>query len=110
MFLQFGIWLATTPSPTPTPTIPNDDLVTPGVGGFITVFLIAAAVVLLVFDMLRRVRRTTYKAEIRERLEAEQEANRAVVATEADAQDVDAADSANETIAPDSAPGTPPRV
>jgi hypothetical protein len=45
--------------------------VTPGWVGFAITFLIAAAVVLLVIDMIRRVRRTQYRGEIRERLETE---------------------------------------
>lgn len=62
--------LATTPTPTPTLEIdPND--VTPGPAGFIIVALLAAAVFLLIFDMLRRIRRVNHKAEITERLQAE---------------------------------------
>ncbi|WP_411722018.1 hypothetical protein [Mycetocola sp.] len=62
--------LATTPSPTPSLEIdPND--VTPGPAGFFIVALLAAAVILLIFDMQRRVRRVNHKAEIGERLQAE---------------------------------------
>lgn len=42
--------------------------VTPGVIGFVATFLFAAAVLLLIFDMHRRVRRTRYRAEVREML------------------------------------------
>lgn len=45
--------------------------VTPGPVGFAAIFLVAAATVLLGFDMVRRIRRTTYRAEIQERLAAE---------------------------------------
>ncbi|MET1016821.1 MAG: hypothetical protein ABWX76_08390, partial [Leifsonia flava] len=45
--------------------------VTPGPAGFFIVALLAAAVFLLIFDMLRRIRRVNYKAEISERLQAE---------------------------------------
>ena len=45
--------------------------VTPGPIGFAAIFLVAAATVLLGFDMVRRIRRTTYRAQIKERLEAE---------------------------------------
>lgn len=45
--------------------------VTPGVIGFLATFLIIAVVVLLVTDMVRRVRRTQYRAEVNERLDAE---------------------------------------
>nr|WP_244857991.1 hypothetical protein [Agromyces archimandritae] len=44
---------------------------TPGVVGFIVTFLIAIVVVLLIIDMVRRIRRTNYRAEVRERLAAE---------------------------------------
>ena len=71
-----GIVLAAaTPSPTPTPYDPN--LVTPGVVGFIAIFLVAAATVLLMLDLSRRVRRTRYRGEIREKLEAERLAEEA---------------------------------
>ncbi|HEU4808802.1 MAG TPA: hypothetical protein VFT01_11115 [Homoserinimonas sp.] len=45
--------------------------VTPGVIGFLATFLIIVVVVLLVTDMVRRVRRTQYRAEVNERLDAE---------------------------------------
>ena len=49
---------------------PND--VTPGVEGFVITFLVMAVVLLLVFDMVRRIRRVNYRAEARERLDAEE--------------------------------------
>ncbi|HEU4465850.1 MAG TPA: hypothetical protein VFR98_04925 [Agromyces sp.] len=53
---------------------PND--VTPGVEGFVITFIVIAVVVLLVLDMVRRIRRVNYRAEARERIEAEErEAN-----------------------------------
>lgn len=45
--------------------------VTPGVIGFVTTFLVVAVVLLLIADMVRRVRRVRYRAEINERLDAE---------------------------------------
>ncbi|OII12065.1 hypothetical protein [Curtobacterium sp. MCBA15_008] len=62
--------LAATPSPSPTSTVPDVD-VTPGVAGFIAIAVVAIVTILLVIDMTRRIRRTRYRAEIRERLEAE---------------------------------------
>ncbi|WP_291038676.1 hypothetical protein [Herbiconiux sp.] len=50
---------------------PDPDQVTPGVVGFIATFFVAAVTVLLVIDMVRRVRRVTYRAQVREQLEAE---------------------------------------
>nr|WP_208385686.1 hypothetical protein [Curtobacterium sp. WW7] len=60
---------ATTPSPSPS-GVPDVD-VTPGVAGFVAIALVAIVTILLVVDMTRRIRRTRYRAEIRERLEAE---------------------------------------
>lgn len=48
--------------------------VTPGVLGFVATILVMAVVVLLVIDMVRRVRRNQYRAEIGERLDAEEAA------------------------------------
>jgi len=59
--------------PTPESTV-DPDLVTPGPWGFAAIAFIALAVILLVWDMLRRVRRGRYRAEIREELDAEQDA------------------------------------
>ncbi len=49
----------------------DPDQVTPGVIGFIAIFVVAAITILLVLDMSRRVRRTRYRGEVRERLEQE---------------------------------------
>ena len=66
------IWLAD-PSPTPTPEVaPPDDLVTPGIWGFVITFGVAAVTVLLIIDMTRRMRRLRYRAAVREELLAEQ--------------------------------------
>jgi large-conductance mechanosensitive channel len=46
--------------------------VTPGVIGFLVTFLFIVLVVLLVTDMVRRVRRTQYRAEVNQRLDAEE--------------------------------------
>lgn len=49
----------------------DPDTVTPGIWGFVATAVVALAVVALGFDMVRRIRRTNYKAEISARLEAE---------------------------------------
>jgi len=73
--LRAGVWLTSGTTPTPSPTFGSytgdEDLITPGWIGFAITFLIMVATVLLVLDMTRRVRRTRYRGEIRERLEAE---------------------------------------
>ena len=43
--------------------------VTPGVIGFVVTFAVMIAVVLLVLDMVRRVRRVRYRSEIAEKLD-----------------------------------------
>ena len=60
-----------TPTPSPSPMV-TEDMVTPGVIGFLATFFIAAATVLLVVDMSRRVRRVRYRAEVQEQLDAEE--------------------------------------
>jgi hypothetical protein len=58
--------LAATPDPDFDP-----NTVTPGVVGFLAIFFVAAATLLLCLDVVRRIRRTTYRAEIKARLDAE---------------------------------------
>lgn len=62
-----------TPMPTPTMTV-DPDSVTPGFAGFAIIVLIVVAVILLVWDMNRRIRRVRYREEIREELDAEEAA------------------------------------
>ncbi|KQO84153.1 MULTISPECIES: hypothetical protein [unclassified Frigoribacterium] len=71
-----------TPDPTlPASTVPDVD-VTPGVWGFVAIAFVAVATVLIIVDMTRRVRRTRYRGEVRERIEAER-ADEAGSATDA---------------------------
>ena len=58
-------------------TNPDPDTATPGPLGFIAIFIVAVATVLLAIDMARRIRRTTYRAEIKKKLEAEVDARNA---------------------------------
>ena len=71
-------------SPTPFPAYTgNQNLITPGVAGFIAILLVAAITILLLIDMTRRIRRSRYREEIRIKLEAEQvEADQAAAAAE----------------------------
>lgn len=66
-----AVLAAATPSPQPTV---DPDLVTPGPLGFATILLLVVAVFLLVFDMLRRVRRARYREEANAALDAEEAA------------------------------------
>ena len=62
-----------TPDPTlPASTVPDVD-VTPGVWGFVAIAFVAVATVLIIVDMTRRVRRTRYRGEVRERIQAERD-------------------------------------
>ncbi len=58
-----GVLAAT---PIPTPTTPEDldpTTVSPGLIGFLVTFAIAVATVLLVLDMVRRIRRLRYREQ-----------------------------------------------
>lgn len=83
------IFAAETPNPTPSMTV-DPNLVTPGPAGFAAIVIVVIGVVLLIWDMNRRVRRVRYREEVREELDAEE-------AAIADAQNTDA-------VAPDAAP------
>lgn len=65
------VLLASTPTPQPNF---NENSVTPTWVGFAATFGVAAVVVLLCIDLVRRVRRVRYRGEIREQLEAERDA------------------------------------
>jgi hypothetical protein len=60
-------------TPSPTPTV-DPNLVSPGPAGFAVIAVLAVVVILLVWDMMRRIRRGRYRADIREELDAEQAA------------------------------------
>lgn len=68
-----GLGAAPTPSPAP---VFDPDTVTPGLVGFLVIFLIAVATILLIFDMNRRIRRTRYRTDITAQLDAEEHASR----------------------------------
>lgn len=55
----------------PTP-VADDNYNSPGTIGFIITFLVAVGAVFLFFDMNRRIRRTKYRSEIREKLAQEE--------------------------------------
>ncbi|MDM7887186.1 hypothetical protein QUG98_01855 [Curtobacterium sp. RHCJP20] len=58
-------------APSPSPSVVPDVDVTPGVAGFVAIAVVAVVTILLVVDMTRRIRRTRYRAEIRQRLESD---------------------------------------
>lgn len=72
---RFVVWVAD-PTPSPYPAYTGDaNLITPGVVGFAVTFFVAAATVLLLVDMSRRMRRARYRSAVREQLDAEREAS-----------------------------------
>jgi hypothetical protein len=56
----------------PGEVIIDDTWYSPGVVGFIATFSMGGAAVLLIIDLVRRVRRVRYRAEIKEKLDLEQ--------------------------------------
>lgn len=62
------------PPSTPPAFDGNPDLVTPGVVGFIITFAIALITVLLIVDMVRRIRRVRYRAAVQADIAAEVDA------------------------------------
>ncbi|MEO6825931.1 MAG: hypothetical protein ABI255_06100 [Microbacteriaceae bacterium] len=70
---RFPHFLSATPTPSPAPGF-NPDTVTPGLVGFLVIFVIAVATILLIVDMNRRIRRTRYRADITAQLDAEERA------------------------------------
>jgi hypothetical protein len=71
---MFSLLLAATPSPSPTGDASS--YYSPGTLGFIFTFFMAGAAILIIFDMVRRMRRVRYREEIREKLAAEATAGR----------------------------------
>jgi len=71
-----ALLLATTPAPSPTTTTPavDADLVTPGLWGFVTLFVLAVGVYFLARSMARRVQRVNQRARLEEQEAAERAA------------------------------------
>lgn len=65
------LWLTSAATPIPEITV-DPTSVTPGPWGFGAIVVLTIAVVLLLLDMLRRVRRGRYRAEVREQLDEEE--------------------------------------
>ncbi len=81
----------------------DPDTVTPGIWGFVLTAVVALAVIAIGFDLVRRIRRVNYKAEIGARLQAELAERDAALA----AQSTDAAEPASPA-APVSTDGAAP--
>lgn len=68
---MLGLLMAATPSPSPSLAV-NENAVTPGVVGFLAILFVTLATILLVADMIRRIRRVRYRGELQERRAQEQ--------------------------------------
>ncbi|MGM1017566.1 MAG: hypothetical protein ACQEW8_08535 [Actinomycetota bacterium] len=88
-----------TPMPTPSMTV-DPESVTPGPIGFAAIVFVLIAVIFLIWDMNRRVRRVRYREEVRAELDAEESAH----AESAHAES--AADSGSDTSSDPGAPLT----
>ena len=79
-------------TPSPAPEV-DPNLVTPGPWGFVVIAVLAVAVVALIGDMMRRIRRGRVRADVSEQLDAEKlaaaQAAEAVDASDADDQDIE---------------------
>lgn len=89
-------------------TNPAETWYSPGVIGFIATFGVTAAAVALIFDMVRRVRRVRYRAEIEAKLDAENlESEVATPKSSGDAKPAAKATSTKSTAAKVAAPKAP---
>lgn len=70
--MQTLISLVLQATPSPTPSVdPATTFYSPGTIGFIATFGMALGAVLLIADLVRRIRRVRYRAEIQQKLDAE---------------------------------------
>ena len=58
-------------TPSPTPSIVDENIVTPGPWGFLATAFVGLATIGLIYDAIRRIRKVRYKDDIDARLEAE---------------------------------------
>lgn len=59
------------PNPSASPD-PANTFYSPGIVGFLGTFILVIGALAIIFDMVRRIRRINYRAQIKERLAAEQ--------------------------------------
>jgi hypothetical protein len=59
-------------TPSPSPAGPDPNTVTPGLVGFLVIAFVAIVAILLIWDMMRRIRRGRYRDQVREELDAEE--------------------------------------
>lgn len=70
LLTSLAVWVLDA-TPSPTPSIVDENVVTPGPWGFVATAFVALATIALIFDAVRRIRKVRYKDEIDARLQAE---------------------------------------
>lgn len=70
LLTSLAVWVLDA-TPSPTPSIVDENVVTPGPWGFAATAFVALATIALIFDAVRRIRKVRYKDEIDARLQAE---------------------------------------
>lgn len=93
-FAHLLVTAAATPSPIPTDKVPDASKVSPGLPGFVMIFLLAVAVIILVTSMNKRIRRVRMRAE-------EQELREMVDAGRGSGDEPDAGDEPEDESDPD---------
>lgn len=72
MILALALLAGDPLNPDPSSSVdPANTFYTPGVVGFLGTFFVVVGAILLIFDLVRRIRRVNYKAQIQERIAAE---------------------------------------
>ena len=74
--MKFALAMLLAASPTPT-TDPANTWHSPELIGFLGTFILVIGALLIIWDMVRRIRRVRYRAEIQEKLAAEEAATEA---------------------------------
>ena len=100
MQIWLSALLAATPSPTPS-VDPANTFYSPGTIGFIATFLVAAGAIVIIFDMVRRIRRVRYRSDVAAKLEAEASAGNASTVAKPVAPTKPAAPAAKRTAKPE---------
>ncbi len=67
---------------------PANTFYSPGLIGFLGTFILVVGAIVIIFDLVRRIRRMTYRAQIQERLAEEQAASEAKASSSASTRSV----------------------
>jgi hypothetical protein len=100
MQIWLSALLAATPSPTPS-VDPANTFYSPGTIGFVATFLVAAGAIVIIFDMVRRIRRVRYRSDVAAKLEAEASAGATSMVARPEAPTKPSAAAAKRTTKPE---------